>query len=323
LDKKKQQNEHPCDRIFKWSEVQTLLEGKHHEEEEEDFLDFEQVKQEYLTRGESFANAKLEQFEIEARKMLQQARKIPRPAHEYIPQDLKKELDLPGNLRENSVNFNEVIKRDCSVKRKTPVWSGQDVLETGLNMELASWCVAKINGVRVWPKGLLRLPKKIQVSLKMIVKHKAFDSSMTLAVLLNTIVMGMEAHNMDPELKEFTEKANEWFTWIFIVELTLKMLAIGPKKYVADKMNWLDGGVVTISIIEMVMTAIGGQGGNLSAFNTVRVFRTFRVLRVARLLRQLKSMRTILAVVISSADGFLYITLLMFVFVFIYTLLGM
>ena len=52
------------------------------------------------------------------------------------------------------------------------------------------------------------MPKKIQVALKLIVKHKAFDSSMTLAVLLNTIVMGMEAHNMDEGLKAFTEKAN-------------------------------------------------------------------------------------------------------------------
>lgn len=105
--------------------------------------------------------------------------------------------------------------------------------------------------------------------------------------------------------------------------MTIKLLAIGPKKYLTDKMNWLDGGVVSISIFEMLLTAIGTQGGDLKAFNTVRVFRTFRVLRVARLLRSLKSMKVILQVIISSADGFIYITLLMFVFVFIYTLLGM
>jgi hypothetical protein len=80
---------------------------------------------------------------------------------------------------------------------------------------------------------------------------------MTLAVLLNTIVMGMESHNMSDEVRDFTITANEWFTWIFIGELTIKLLAIGPKKYVADKMNWLDGGVVSISIFEMLLTAIG------------------------------------------------------------------
>lgn len=105
--------------------------------------------------------------------------------------------------------------------------------------------------------------------------------------------------------------------------MSSKLLAIGVAKYCADKMNWLDGGVVSISIVELLMTAVGGEGGNLSAFRTVRVFRTFRVLRVARLLRALKSMKVILAVIIRSASSFVYITLLMFVFVFIYTLLGM
>lgn len=48
--------------------------------------------------------------------------------------------------------------------------------------------------------------------------------------------------------------------------MSAKLLAIGPKKYLQDKMNWLDGGVVSISIIELVITAAGGGGGNLSAF---------------------------------------------------------
>jgi hypothetical protein len=30
------------------------------------------------------------------------------------------------------VNFDEVIKTDNNRKRKTPIWSGQDVLEIGL-----------------------------------------------------------------------------------------------------------------------------------------------------------------------------------------------
>ena len=74
------------------------------------------------------------------------------------------------------------------------------------------------------------------------------------------------------------------------MEMASKIVAVGPRKYMLDKMNWLDGGVVSISVVELVMTAVGGSGGNLSAFRTIRVFRTFRVLRVARLLRALKSM---------------------------------
>ena len=49
---------------------------------------------------------------------------------------------------------------------------------------------------------------------------------------------------------------NEWFTWIFIFELASKLLAVGINKYIADKMNWLDGGVVGLSIFEKLMMAM-------------------------------------------------------------------
>lgn len=54
-------------------------------------------------------------------------------------------------------------------------------------------------------------------------------------------------------------------------------------------MNYLDGGVVMLSIFEMVMEALlkGGDGVNLSAFKTLRMLRTFRVFRIARLLKAL------------------------------------
>jgi hypothetical protein len=86
---------------------------------------------------------------------------------------------------------------------------------------------------------------------------------------------------------------NDYFTWIFIFEMGSKLLAIGVGKYCADKMNWLDGGVVMLSIVEMVAIAVldgGGAGLGLSAFKTVRMLRTFRVFRIARLLRALESM---------------------------------
>lgn len=105
-----------------------------------------------------------------------------------------------------------------------------------------------------------------------------------------------------------------------------KLFAIGVVKYVNDRMNWLDGGVVILSIIEMIAEAVlSGQGGGLglSAFKTVRMLRTFRVFRIARLLRALQSMQIILGVMLRSYKSFIYITMLMFLFIFIFSLLGM
>ena len=90
-------------------------------------------------------------------------------------------------------------------------------------------------------------------------------------------------------------------------------------------MNLLDGGCVTISVVEMLIALAAGSsgGGSLSAFRTVRVFRTFRVLRVARLLRFMRSMAVIVGVITRSLESFFYIMVLLLLFNFIFALLGM
>lgn len=104
-----------------------------------------------------------------------------------------------------------------------------------------------------------------------------------------------------------------------------KIIVIGAKRYLSDKMNYLDGSVVLLSIVEIgINTAGGGSGGSsLSAFRTVRIFRTFRVLRVARLLRMLHSMQVIIGVIQRSFTSFIYIAVLLLLFIFIFALLGM
>jgi hypothetical protein len=58
---------------------------------------------------------------------------------------------------------------------------------------------------------------------------------------------------MSLELRGYTEMASTVFTYVFICEMTSKILAIGPNKYLADKLNWLDGGIVSLSLIEIFM----------------------------------------------------------------------
>mmetsp|Transcript_22884 Transcript_22884/g.22161 ORF Transcript_22884/g.22161 Transcript_22884/m.22161 type:complete len:238 (+) Transcript_22884:2482-3195(+) len=117
------------------------------------------------------------------------------------------------------------------------------------------------------------------------------------------------------------QQFNFSFTIIFAIEMGLKIIAIGIVKYVLDPLNYLDGAVVILSIVEEIISS--GEGGALTAIRTVRIFRTFRVLRVARLLKSMKSMMSILFVIQSSVSSFFYLTILMFLFVFIYSLLGM
>jgi hypothetical protein len=74
----------------------------------------------------------------------------------------------------------------------------------------------------------------------------------------------------------------------------LKILAIGVVKYLRDKLNYMDGTIVILSLVELIF--LSGKGA-LKALRSVRIIRAFRVLRVARLLRGLKSMMNIIAVI--------------------------
>lgn len=178
--------------------------------------------------------------------------------------------------------------------------------------------------MRVWPKGLFGLVKKFRVLLKMIIKHSLFNNMLMAAVLANTAVMSLASYGITEAFQADLDSANLFFTWFFITEMAIKFTAIGVRKYFADKMNFLDCAIVSLSIMEMILTAVsGGSGGNLSAFKTIRVLRTLRVLRITRVLRSLESMQMIISVFKRSASSFAYITMLLFVFLFIYTLLGM
>ena len=87
-------------------------------------------------------------------------------------------------------------------------------------------------------------------------------------------------------------------------------------------MNIFDGVLVTISIVEAAFLDSSSTKA-ITAFRSARIFRTFRVLRVTRLLRSLAFMKIIIGAIGRSLKSFASIAILIFIMLFIYTLLGM
>lgn len=85
-------------------------------------------------------------------------------------------------------------------------------------------------------------------------------------------------------------------------------------------MNIFDSFVVSISIVEL---SLGTGSSNLSALRSIRILRAFRVLRITRLIRSLNYMKIVMSVVSSVITEFVYIFMLLVLFIFIYTLLGL
>lgn len=156
------------------------------------------------------------------------------------------------------------------------------------------------------------------------VRHPLFDYLFTFIVVCNTVTLSLDAYGVSAELENSLQTIGSYFTFIFIYELGSKIFALGPKKYLQDDMNKLDGGVVMMSIFELIYTRAvsSGGGSSLKTFKTLKMLRTLRVFRILRLLRKLKSMQTILQVMTKSYSSFIYITMLLFLFILIFSLLG-
>ena len=103
------------------------------------------------------------------------------------------------------------------------------------------------------------------------------ENFMTIWVVLNTLILAIDHYGIDTTTEDMFNQWNLAFTIIFWVEMVLKLIGLGVKTYLKDAMNYLDGTVVILSMVELVF--LSGSGGALTAFRAVRIFRTFRVIR--------------------------------------------
>ena len=185
---------------------------------------------------------------------------------------------------------------------------------------VARIAISSLSSTRIWPEGIHGPIKYFRVNLRELTRNSFYDNFLIFCVVLNTIALTIDHYGIDANTTSLLNMFNKVFTFIFTFEMGFKVMAIGFKKYLMDKMNYLDGTVVILSLVEVIMSS--GKGA-LSGLKTVRIFRIFRVLRVARLLRSIKSMMDIINVLQRSMSSFVYLTMLLFLFVFIYALLGM
>jgi hypothetical protein len=102
--------------------------------------------------------------------------------------------------------------------------------------------------------------------------------------------------------------------------MIIKLIGLGPKLYVKDKFNIFDCIVVVFSIIENVISWAGIEGGTRGA---ISAFRGVRLLRVFKLARSWTSFRELLEKIMITMKDISNFSVLLFIFMFVYTLLGM
>ncbi|XP_021095627.1 voltage-dependent T-type calcium channel subunit alpha-1G isoform X27 [Heterocephalus glaber] len=168
-------------------------------------------------------------------------------------------------------------------------------------------------GTDAEPSSVLAFWRLICDTFQKIVDSKYFGRGIMIAILVNTLSMGIEYHEQPEELTNALEISNIVFTSLFALEMLLKLLVYGPFGYIKNPYNIFDGVIVVISVWEIV----GQQGGGLS------VLRTFRLMRVLKLVRFLPALQRQLVVLMKTMDNVATFCMLLMLFIFIFSILGM
>ncbi|KAL0279686.1 UNVERIFIED_CONTAM: hypothetical protein PYX00_001187 [Menopon gallinae] len=176
---------------------------------------------------------------------------------------------------------------------------------------------------REFGKCILYCLCNIRRFIKALVEHKYFQQGILLAILFNTLSMGIEYHNQPLWLTVMVEISNIVFSAIFAVEMLLKIVAEGPFGYVSNGFNVFDGVIVILSVVELCQTFLDSEGNERGGGSGLSVLRTFRLLRILKLVRFLPNLRRQLFVMLRTMDNVAVFFSLLILFIFIFSILGM
>lgn len=125
-----------------------------------------------------------------------------------------------------------------------------------------------------------------------LVRNPLWDGFILLCIVANAIILGYDAHfgETNPWHQQI-EAWNNYFLYIFTIELVFEFLAQGPRRYFRGGWNLFDMAVVAICYVAMNPA--------------ISALRTLRVVRIFRLISAVPQMRRVVEALFASLPGIL------------------
>uniref|UniRef100_A0A8C6L9P9 Voltage-dependent L-type calcium channel subunit alpha n=1 Tax=Nothobranchius furzeri TaxID=105023 RepID=A0A8C6L9P9_NOTFU len=150
------------------------------------------------------------------------------------------------------------------------------------------------------------------------VKTKSFYWVVMFLVFLNTLTIATEYHHQPVTLTSLQDAASRVLLVLFVIEMFVKMYALGPRAYFMSLFNRFDFFVVLCGILEMIMLSAGSVAP--LGFSVLRCIRLLRILKVTK---YWTSLSNLVASLLNSVRSIASLLLLLFLFIVIFSLLGM
>ncbi|XP_047514111.1 voltage-dependent calcium channel type A subunit alpha-1 isoform X5 [Pieris napi] len=162
-----------------------------------------------------------------------------------------------------------------------------------------------------------RKEKRFRFWIRHTVKTQWFYWFVIVLVLFNTICVAVEHYRQPKWLTSFLYYAEFVFLGLFMMEMWIKMYALGPRIYFESSFNRFDCVVISGSIFEVVWSEVKGGSFGLS------VLRALRLLRIFKVTKYWSSLRNLVISLLNSMRSIISLLFLLFLFILIFALLGM
>lgn len=152
-----------------------------------------------------------------------------------------------------------------------------------------------------------------------------FSGFIIFAIVSNTLILSLDKYPIDENRVEVLEKLNYLFTAIFVVEIIIKFLAFGVKSFFKGSwFNTFDLLIVIGSLVDIIIAqTLLDSTGKKKTGSVITALRGFRLLRIFKLARSWKRFELLLETMASTLKDVASFSVLLFLFIYIFTLLGM
>uniref|UniRef100_A0A8C3KHZ6 Sodium channel protein n=1 Tax=Calidris pygmaea TaxID=425635 RepID=A0A8C3KHZ6_9CHAR len=152
-----------------------------------------------------------------------------------------------------------------------------------------------------------------------IVEHNWFETFIIFMILLSSGALAFEDIYLEDRknIKTMLEYADKIFTYIFVLEMLLKWVAYGFKKYFTNAWCWLDFLIVDVSLISLVANTLG-----YSEMGPIKSLRTLRALRPLRALSRFEGMRVVVNALVGAIPSIMNVLLVCLIFWLIFSIMG-
>nr|CAD7438987.1 unnamed protein product [Timema bartmani] len=207
--------------------------------------------------------------------------------------------------------LNDIIEQAAGRQSRASEHGEEDEEGPTLKEKIVAQFFKYIDVFCVWDCCWLWL--KIQEYVALIVFDPFVELFITLCIVVNTLFMALDHHDMNKDMEKALKSGNYFFTATFAIEATMKLVAMSPKYYFQEGWNIFDFIIVALSLLELGLEGVQG----------LSVLRSFRLLRVFKLAKSWPTLNLLISIMGRTVGALGNLTFVLCIIIFIFAVMGM